>query len=343
MKKILYTLIALLIAIPAYAQQSNVNLLYIAKSDPADGTDAILIDSLEAMGYVVTPLVGDAYNEFSHTDYGADVIVFGEPLSSSKVTPFATAMFPVPCVSMEGFCVRENRWALTTNDKFFQIGTETPPTVYDPAKHYGIKVKVDHPITNYAGLSMGDEVLWSSETDTMNLPPQNTYFDLPMTDAVAVGDIKGETDWHTLWAIEPNAADTTNPLNHRMVIWGIHENGLTQATPVFYQILDGAILWTLGLNNTANDNLFEEDARLSAIPNPFTDFTKVEFHLTQPGQVSMEVYDMTGRMVFEQASQFAAGKQRMSFTRPATMAPGMYQFIVRQEGKALGTGKMIMN
>ncbi|MEZ4685030.1 MAG: T9SS type A sorting domain-containing protein [Bacteroidia bacterium] len=195
-----------------------------------------------------------------------------------------------------------------------------------------------HPITNYAGLTTGSEVDWSSQRDSS---AEVTYFSLPQTAATAVANIKGESV-ATLWAIEPDANDASNPLNHRLVIWGVHEWGLLKPEPVFFDILDGAILWVAGQNSTANDKLIEE-ARLVAQPNPFSTFTQVEFNLEQAGQVSMEVFDLTGKSVSTQESFFGAGYQRMGFQRPAAMSTGMYHFVLRLDGKVFGSGKMVAN
>ncbi|GAB4405931.1 MAG: hypothetical protein OHK0039_07260 [Bacteroidia bacterium] len=129
------------------AQQDQVNVLYITRNEPADGGDAIVVAILDSLGYNVITLIGSAYNEFSHTDFSTDVVFFGEAINFSSVTPFKNAGFPVPCVSFEGFCVRENRWALTTNDQFGQIlgAASLPPVVSDPTKHFAIKVTADHP------------------------------------------------------------------------------------------------------------------------------------------------------------------------------------------------------
>ncbi|MDP5170923.1 MAG: T9SS type A sorting domain-containing protein [Bacteroidia bacterium] len=345
MKRTIYTLltacVALFVSLPVMAQQSDYKLLYIANNDPATGGDARIIASLDSLGYVVTAIPAASFNEFSHTDFSADVVVFGEALGSGAVMPFANASYPVPCVSMEGYCVRENRWALVaSNDDFGQIlpATSSPAVVSDPTKHFGITVKADHPITNYAGLSVGQSIDWSGQRDSS---AQVTYFTLQQTAATVVADIQGETDLHTLYAIEPDATDANNPLNHRLVIWGVHEFGLLDYNSVFVKILDGAILWTLGENTTSieTSNFVEG---LTAQPNPFTDRTSVEFSLANAGQVSLEVYDLAGRVVAREAGLYGAGSQAIDFVRPEMMTSGMYHFSLKVNGKLFGSGKMMV-
>lgn len=341
---LLTTVAALLISATLFAQQSSINVLYVAADDPAAGGDAFVIDSLVAMGYNVTPLVASAFNEFSHTDFSADVIVFGEKLSSSAVTPFANASFPTPCVSLEGFCVRENRWALTTNDNFGQVlsADQAPEVIADPAVHFGITVDVDHPVTAYAGLAPGTTVKWTAETDSL---PEVTYFDLPQAAATAVADIEGEDGRTTLWAIEPDANDADNPLNHRLVIWGVHDNGLEAglANPVFYDIMDGAILWVMDQNTASGIIAPEAVSHLNVYPNPVTNRADIRFTLEQPGHVTLEVLDLAGKRIATQdMGQFTIGEQRVAFVRPAAMAAGMYHFNLRLDGKPVGTGKVIV-
>jgi hypothetical protein len=345
MQKFFYhLLIASLALLPlaAQAQQDQINVLYIAASEPADGGDAIVIDSLEELGYNVTELVSAAYTPTSHTDFGADVIVFGEALGSGAVVPFFDANFPVPCVSMEGFCVRENRWQLvTTNDDFGQVldAASMPEIVADPAKHFGITVNVDHPITAYAGLSVGESINWANYTDSL---PFVTYFDLPQVAATAVADIQGETDRHTLWALEPDATDATNPLSHRLVIWGVHENGLLDPAPAFFDILDGAILWVMNMNDVSSIFTPTGVAQLTAQPNPFQTTTDIAFSLDRPGEISLQVLDLTGRTVATQRGAFGLGNQRMTFARTQAMAGGIYHFSLQLDGKPFGAGKLIV-
>lgn len=336
----LIALIGMLSYQPMHAQQETVNVLYISNLEPPVGGDELLIATLDSLGYNVTAIPSAAYNEFSHIDNNSDMIVFGESLGSGAVLPFSTADFPVPCVSLEGFCVRENRWALVvSNDDFGQIlpAASLPPVVSDPTKHFAIKIIEDHPISLYAGLQEGDEVDWSSQRD---LSAEVTYFTLPQASATIVADIKGETDLHTLYAIEPDENDASNPLNHRLVIWGVHENGLLQYNSTFVKLIDGAILWTMGLNSTSIDRhaLVPE---LRTRPNPFRDQTEFNFSLQQAARVTLEVMDLAGRRVDISSQQLSAGEQRMTFQRPAHMSDGLYYFTLSVEGRQIGYGKIV--
>ncbi len=346
MRRIFYALLTAAVAMMAtglFAQQSDIKVLYIASSDPAVGGDAYIVDSLTAMGYTVESIEAGAFSEFYADDYVFDVLVIGESLSSSAVVPYATAGYISPVVSLEGWCVRGNRWALVaTDDDFAQVNADNVDVQPDASKHYGIEVIADHPVTAYAGLDVGDVVKWSDEA---TLDPTVAYWTLPQAAATAVADIEGETDRHTLYAIEPDADDATNPFQERAVIWGIIENGLSEgvATDVFYDIVDGAILWVLGQNTASGIVVPESISSMNIQPNPMTSTAAVSFNLQQAGQVTLEVVDMTGRTVATQSSMMTVGQQRIEFARPATMSAGVYQFNLRLDGRPVGTGKVLVD
>ena len=349
MEGLIYKLILFLLtitgAISISAQQSNYVVLYISNSDPLIGGDSIIVAELDSMGYNVMSLTAGSFTTTSHTDFDADVIVFGESLSPNAVIPFKNADFPIPCISLEGWAVRVGIWDfIADNDlDFAQLGSEDPPIEFDFDNHYSITIKADHPITNYAGLAVDSLVKWSSQIDRA-FPPQVTYFTLPMANATILADVSGELDFHTMYAIEPDTTgmDTLNPLNHRMFIWGTHENGLGNLEPIFFKILDGAILWVLNEKSTAINPLKEASARLIVQPNPFTNIATVEFDLKKAGQVSLEIFDITGRKYASQRKFMPVGKQRFTFRRSPEMPSGAYTFLLRVNGEAFGFGKMIV-
>ena len=350
MKGLIYKLILFLLnitgAVFLSAQQSNYVVLYISISDPLIGGDSTIVAELDSMGYNVMNLTAGSYTTTSHIDFDADVIVFGESLSTNAVIPFKNADFPIPCVSLEGGAVREGIWDFITDNEldFAQLGGEDPPIEFDFDNHYSITIKADHPIINYAGLSVDSTVKWSAQIDRA-FPPQVTYFTLPMLNATVLADVSGESDFHTMYAIEPDTTrmDTLNPLNHRMFIWGTHENGLGNLEPIFFDILDGAILWVLNEKSTAVNPLKVASTRMIAQPNPFTNVTAVEFDLKKAGQVSLEIFDISGRKHTTRSRFLPIGKQRFVFKRPSGMPSGAYTFLLRIDGKAFGSGKMILN
>ena len=318
------------------------SLLYISRNTPPDGNDPDVIAGLEDLGYVVTAISADEFTPSSHEIFFPDVIVFGEYLSSSGVTPFAEADFPTPCVSLEGYCTRSNRWALlASDDDFGQIRLDESfgiaPIIPD---HYTNKVIADHPILSNAGLSVDDVFTWSTQ-DTA-APEVVWYNSMPQAAATPLTDIGGEVaDLHTMWAMEPDASDTTNPLNHRLVIWGVHDNGLNATTEEFWSIMDNSIQWVLGNLSTSNKVVDILNNNLSNFPNPFSEMTQIQFNLKKAAHVELQVHDALGRLVDSQKGYFTSGDQVMPYARK-NLNNGVYYYSLFADGLFAGTGKMMI-
>ncbi|MBR9919374.1 MAG: T9SS type A sorting domain-containing protein [Bacteroidetes bacterium] len=338
MKRHIYTLaMAICFLIPGLAL-AQTNLTYISANSPADGNDAIVSAELEAMGYTVTVVGSGDYTITTHTDTNADVIVFGEALSSSAVVPFADSGFPVPCVSLEGYCPRSNRWnLLASDDDFGQIREDgangITPVIPD---HYSNTVVSDHVIFSAAGLGNGEDFAWSEEG---TLPPEVVWFDLPQAAATAHAQIATEDGLNTFWTVEPDADDATNPLQHRLVIWGVHDNGLGAATDDFYAVLGNSVEWVLGnLSSTVETDVLE--GTLINSPNPFTVSTTISFELKEAADMELRVYDVFGKLVSVEQASFTAGSQEMIYEN-ANLTPGMYVYTLFADGLFAGSGKMI--
>lgn len=340
MQRNFYTLLIALFLAPCFMAAQNV--LYIARNNPADGNDPLVIQALSDMGYTVTSIGAADFSVTSHIDNNAEVVFIGEYISSSGVVPFADAGFPVPCVSLEGYCPRGNRWALlASDDDFGQIREDgdnslmLTPVIPD---HYSNIVLADNPIFNNAGLTAGETFAWSTETTAL---PEVVWFDLPQTAATAWTKInESSADLNTFWTIEPDAADATNPLNHRMVIWGVHDNGFAAATPEFWAIIDNSVQWVLGtLSSTKDTDILAAD--LSNSPNPFSTTTQISFNLKEAAEMELRVFDAFGRTVSSTQEFFTAGEQNMVYTNDG-LAPGVYFYSLYADGLFAGTGKMMV-
>lgn len=340
MQRNFYTLLIALFLAPCFMAAQNV--LYIARNNPADGNDPVVIQALTDMGYNVTTIGAGDLSVTSHIDNSADMMFFGEYLSSSGVVPFADAGFPVPCVSLEGYCPRGNRWALlASDDDFGQIREDgdnslsLTPVIPD---HYSNTVTADHPIFNNAGLYSGDTFAWSTEGTAL---PEVVWFDLPQAGATSLATInEGSAVLNTFWIMEPDAADATNPLNHRLVIWGVHDNGFAAATPEFWAVLDNSVQWVLGdLSSTKDTDILAAD--LSNNPNPFSTTTQITFNLKEAAEMELRVFDAFGRTVSSTQEFFTAGEQQMTYTNDG-LAAGVYFYSLYADGLFAGTGKMMV-
>lgn len=80
---------------------------------------------------------------------------------------------------------------------------------------------------------------------------------------------------------------------------------------------------------------------LRVFPNPVVDNASVAFRLTQQGDVTIDLYDLNGRVVMsEQQSNLAAGQQTVRFNA-GDLARGTYLIVVSQNNNRIGTGRFI--
>jgi hypothetical protein len=83
-------------------------------------------------------------------------------------------------------------------------------------------------------------------------------------------------------------------------------------------------------------------------PNPFRSLTAIRYALAAPSEVSIEVYDLQGRLVVRRALGLqAVGEQRVTFSNPG-LSTGVYLYRVRAKDPLSGadraslTGKMLL-
>jgi hypothetical protein len=80
---------------------------------------------------------------------------------------------------------------------------------------------------------------------------------------------------------------------------------------------------------------------LRVFPNPVVDNASVSFRLTKQGDVTIDLYDLNGRVVMsEQQSNLAAGQQTVRFNA-GDLARGTYLIVVSQDNNRIGTGRFI--
>jgi hypothetical protein len=83
-------------------------------------------------------------------------------------------------------------------------------------------------------------------------------------------------------------------------------------------------------------------------PNPFRSLTAIRYALAAPSEVTLEVYDLQGRLVVRRALGLqASGEQRATFSNPG-LGPGVYLYRMRARDPLSGgeraalTGKMLL-
>ncbi len=79
---------------------------------------------------------------------------------------------------------------------------------------------------------------------------------------------------------------------------------------------------------------------LGAYPNPFNPRTAIRIRLLQSGNVSLRVYDITGRTILTRKQQLAAGEHRLNLSMNS-YSSGLYFYTV-QSGKERLSGRMVL-
>jgi len=75
-------------------------------------------------------------------------------------------------------------------------------------------------------------------------------------------------------------------------------------------------------------------------PNPFGEETSFGFLLHQPGEVRLEMFDLSGKMVFEKKEVFSAGYQSFLLTAADLPGEGMFLYRVRVKGEVF-SGRLL--
>jgi len=75
-------------------------------------------------------------------------------------------------------------------------------------------------------------------------------------------------------------------------------------------------------------------------PNPFSDFTDINFHLNKDTESIFSIHDMAGLLIYQQTNNFKIGWNRLRFT-PDQIAPGVYIYSITQ-GQEKQIKKMII-
>ena len=94
------------------------------------------------------------------------------------------------------------------------------------------------------------------------------------------------------------------------------------------------------------ENIITPEIQLvKAYPNPFNGSTNIIYTLSKPGNVSINIFDLTGRLVsgFDRGLQ-QAGRQNLHWSprnqRAAGLSSGMYIYQI-ETGKTITDGKML--
>ena len=340
--KICLFLAVFLLSNAAFGQ---INLLYVS-GDTTTVIDANTVEYLTPQGYNIT-FVDDGTFSTNYTSADAytnyDVIYFSEVCNSGDVVAFATAGYPIPCVSAEGFCVRTNRWVWITDDgtEFLQLAA---PNLDDDLKTLIINNN-EHYITSI--WEEGEEVDWSTDTDISTIGVTGFSLDITMSDVIQLASFKSVAmeNFPTLWAIPEGASinDAGTVIPVKIVVFGVHGEGLGEtAADGFYTIIERSLEWVTDNLNPVEDFIDEKGFDLRIMPNPTSGIVNLSFALNASGKVQIHIYDITGKLM-ETVESGYLNAGRNTVTLDFTDKPNAQYIISVVTGKDVMTGKICKN
>ena len=275
----------------AFAQQK---LLYIGNNDQPP-CDNVITTGMEGKDYVVTWNTVDEYtanfpDAAAYSEY--DVVMFSESMGSRDGKPFKDVGFPIPCVSLEGWSVKMERWDMIPADMEATHFLQGGDAVTDLGVNTLIINDVDHWIANQYEANY--ELVWNTDPETDGVTGFN--LDGYVTGAIALGryNLPEFADLPTIWAIPEGSvieSDATVVASNLVMI-GTIADGMAAASDEFIDFLDICIKWVTG--NTVNVNNIQSNY-LSVYPNPTKGIVNVSLTLTVSGNTRVNVNDIPGK------------------------------------------------
>ena len=297
----IYLFFALLLLSNAASGQTN--LLFVGDiPDDAPDVDTALIAYLEGEGYVITPITGTEFVGYTSADaYGDyDAVFISETISSGSANSFRTAGYPIPCVSTEIWTAKVDRWDWIENDAD-QFHSATELEVDDDIKTLIIDNDENY-ITKWYGLEA--EVDWTSIESTAGVLVNGVQLDQAMSEAIQLAHYKNAAmeDFPTMWAIPAGSSVNhlaDNIISNNIVQLGIHRYGLTggHATEDFNNLIKRSLEWATDNLSSVEDCDDKQEDDLSIMPNPTSGIVNLSFTLNTSGNVQIDIYDITGKMI----------------------------------------------
>ena len=254
------------------------------------GMNNWLITSVDATTFRNNYVTADIYSSF-------DVVYISESVGSGDLVAFATAGFPIPCVTTEGYAVRTNRWGFITNDdtEFHQSGSTE--------RTDGVKALIINNVEQYITSAYEENatVFWTT-AEVANLGVTGCKLDQTMQGVIKLATYNDPvmSPFPTLWAIPAGSVVTagskTIPVN--IVIFGAILPGMgTGATDDFNSIIQKSLEWASGRISSLEKFGSREQNGLSLMPNPTRGIVNVSFTLSTPEIVKINIYDITGKII----------------------------------------------
>ncbi|MBK6389778.1 MAG: T9SS type A sorting domain-containing protein [Saprospiraceae bacterium] len=214
---------------------------------------------------------------------------------------------------------------LSFSDKNFVTGEviRVDVSAKNESQVYGLQMSLNHPGLEYMGIEsklLGDDVIAThtdhhqlkisiANNDPMRLDPKMTWYTLVFK-ATQAGSLSESISLNT-------KSDMSSELYDSQL----------NSHPINLQWTDNASIPTLKL--TQNQ------------PNPFNNETIVSYYLPHDTKVSLKIFDLNSRLLFEQKINAVEGKNNWTITSQIFKTSGIYYYRV-ESLYGTGTNKMIL-
>ena len=294
--KFTFGLLAILISGAAFAQYA---MLYVGKSDNA--LDVSTKDYFTLEGYNVTLVEEDDFKvadgTYSTADgyAGFDVLFVSESIGSTSANNYMTAGFPIPCIATEGFVAKNSRWGLLADDSetyFKQLSSA------DITADILTMVIIDNEHWITKEYDQNYNLVWASIDDPTKMGVTGFKLDEDIDGARPLAqflfDMGGLS---SLWAI-PKGSMLHNDIElPNMVIIGIIQSDVGQTfMDDFYLLLGRCVRWVTDDYTIESANA-PRNYNLIAGPNPTTGMVNLSMNLLEAGDVRINIYDITGKLM----------------------------------------------
>lgn len=270
-------------------------------------SDKDLYDSLTAWGFTVTYIANDDYKAVTGEVAlaGHEAVFINETCDSKIFNDFAqTLNYPIPCVTLEGYVVHQDRWGWLGD-----VATDLlQPASGEATVDNTIMVILDNTHYITQPFTLNQEVKWSNadqnETD-LGLTGTVVIKEVNVEYAGKLATIKANINDNEFYNLV--TVDASDAIPSKVVLWGINANGLNgdgagqqhYGTNEFFQIARRACEWAydeMPAGVSVEDHI-ADSYQLVAFPNPASERATVRFNVPATGPAKVTLYDVTGQQV----------------------------------------------
>ncbi len=306
MKTIFYKTSAFLfILLTSCAAFAQYDILYLGQAD--NPLDIALQEYLGLEGYTVTFVSEDDFKgatyETADGYTGYDALFVSESIGSSSANNYKAAGFPIPCVLTEGYAVRSDKLGFIpeNTDTYFKQASSADLTADALTL---VITDNEHWITQ--DYEPDYNLVWAETTDPTKLGVTACDLSAYIPDARPLGAFLFDMGTlSSLWAIpDGSMLNSTDALPNMVIIGVIQSSGQGHTfTGEFHELIVKCLRWVTddyvaeGVNAPQHYNLIVG-------PNPTTGIVNVSLNLPAAGNVSLNVYDLAGKLMESTKSDY---------------------------------------